>query len=211
MHLRHVGAPQHEHVGGFDVIVAAHRFVDAESAHESRDRRRHAVARIGIDIVGAEAGLEQLGGGIAFPDRPLPGAEHADAAWAALFQCVLELDRHDVEGFVPRDRRELPVLVVFAVRFAQHRLGQPVVAVHDLGEEVTLHAIQAAIDLGLDVAVGRNDPLFLGRHHDAASGAAESAGCLVPLQFGFGPCRDQVRRDRGRRHAAGQRRHGGGF
>ena len=82
VHLGHVRAPQHERVGGLDVVVAAHRLVDAEGAHEAGDGRRHAVARVGIDVVGAEAGLEQLGRGIAFPDRPLAGAEHADAARA---------------------------------------------------------------------------------------------------------------------------------
>ena len=46
MHLGHVRAPQHERVGRLDVVVAAHRLVDAEGAHEARDRRRHAVARV---------------------------------------------------------------------------------------------------------------------------------------------------------------------
>ena len=211
MHLRHVGAPQHEGIGGFDVVVAAHRLVDAEGAHEADGRGRHAVARIGIDIVGAEAGLEQLERGIAFPDRPLAGAEHADAARTALLQRVLEFHRHDVEGFVPRDRRELAVLVVFAVRLAQHRPRQPVVAVHDLGEEIALHAIEAAIDLGLDVAVGRDHAIVLGRHHHAATGAAEAARRLVPLQFAFAALGDEVCGQRRRRHAAGKCRHGGSF
>ena len=86
VHLGHVRAPQHERVGGLDVVVAAHRLVDAEGAHEADRGRRHAVARVGIEIVGAEARLHQLQCGIAFPDRPLPGAEHADAARAALLQ-----------------------------------------------------------------------------------------------------------------------------
>ena len=84
MHLRHVRAPQHERIGSLDVVVAAHRLVDAERAHEAGDGRGHAVARIGIEVVGAEAGLEELGGGVALPDRPLAGAEHADRRWAAL-------------------------------------------------------------------------------------------------------------------------------
>jgi hypothetical protein len=80
VHLGHVGAPQHEGVGMLDVVIAAHRLVDAEGAHEAGHGRGHAVARVGVEVVGAEAGLHQLGGGIAFPDRPLAGAEHADAA-----------------------------------------------------------------------------------------------------------------------------------
>ena len=35
VHLGHVGAPQHEGVGLLDVVVAAHRLVDAEGAHEA--------------------------------------------------------------------------------------------------------------------------------------------------------------------------------
>ena len=109
------------------------------------------------------------------------------------------------------DRRELAVLVVFAVGLAQHRLGQPVMAVHDLGEEIALHAIEAAIDLGLDVAVGRDHAVVLGRHHHAAAGAAEPAGGLVPLQFAHGAFGDEVGGERRHRHAAGQRRHRGGL
>ena len=60
MHLRHVGAPQHERIRGLDVVVAAHGLVNAEGAHEADRGRRHAVARIRIDVVGAEAGLEQF-------------------------------------------------------------------------------------------------------------------------------------------------------
>ena len=85
--------------------------------------RRHAVARVGIEVVGAEAGAHQLGGGVAFPDRPLAGAEHADGGRALLLQHPLRLRRHHVEGFVPGDRREFAVLVVDAVLLAQQRLS----------------------------------------------------------------------------------------
>ena len=149
--------------------------------------------------------------GIAFPDRPLAGAEHADAGRPALLQRGLELLRHDVEGLVPRHRRELAVLVVLAVRLAQHRLGQTVVAVHDLGEEIALHAVEAAIDLGLDVAVGRDDAVFLGRHHDAAAGAAEPARGLVPFQFADVALGDEIGGARHGRHASRQGRHRGGL
>ena len=192
MHLRHVRAPQHKGIGGFDVVVAAHRLVDAEGADEPDRGGRHAVPRIRVDIVGAETGFHQLERGIAFPDRPLTGTEHADAAGPALFQRVLELDRHDVEGFVPRHRRELAVFVVLAVGLAQHRLGQAVMAVHDLGKKIALDAIEAAIYLRLDVAMRGNDAVFLGRYHDAAAGAAEAAGGLVPLQLVGGALGDEV-------------------
>ena len=211
VHLRHVGAPQHEGIGGFDVVVAAHRLVDAEGAHEADRGGRHAVARIRIEIVGTKAGLHQLERGIAFPDRPLTRAEHADAAGPALLQRGLEFLRHDVEGFLPRHRRELAVLVIFAVRFAQHRLGEAVMAIHDLGEEIALHAVEAAVDLGLDVAMSCDHAVFLGRHHDAATGAAEPARRLVPFQLALRALGDKVRRKRRRRNSSRQRRHRGGL
>ena len=167
------------------------------------------MARIRVDVVGAEAGLVQFEGGVAFPDRPLARAEHADAARTALLQRVLELHRHDVEGFVPRYRRELAVLVVLAVGLAQHRPRQAVVAVHDLGQEIALHAVEAAIDLGLDVAMRGDDAVFLGRHHDAAAGAAEPTGRLVPLQFALFALGDQIGCRCRDGHAAGQCRHRG--
>ena len=86
VHLRHVRAPQHERVGGLEIVVAAHRLVHAEGAHEGDGGGRHAVARIGIEIVGAEAGAHQFRRGIALEDRPLPGAEHADRGRALLLQ-----------------------------------------------------------------------------------------------------------------------------
>jgi hypothetical protein len=89
VHLGHVRAPQHEGVGLLDVVVAAHRLVDAEGAHEAGHRRGHAVAGVGVEVVGAEAGLHQLGGGIAFPDRPLAGAEHGDGARPLAFSAAL--------------------------------------------------------------------------------------------------------------------------
>ena len=87
VHLGHVRAPQHEGVGSLEIVVAAHRLVHAECPHEGVGGRRHAVARIGIEVVGAEAGPHQLGRGIAFdrwstgrsrtcrlPSAPFPSA-----------------------------------------------------------------------------------------------------------------------------------------
>ncbi|MCY1439065.1 hypothetical protein D9M71_552850 [compost metagenome] len=140
------------------------------------------MAGVGVDVVAAKAGLHQLVGGVAFPHRPLPGAEHADRFRALVFQCFLVLGGHDVEGLVPTDRLELALLVVLAVAHAQQRLGQAVVAVHDLRQEVALDAVEAAIDLRLDVAMGRHHAVVAGGDHHAAAGAAKPARRLVPVQ-----------------------------
>ena len=75
MHLRHIRPPQHEGIGVFQVVIHPHRLVHAEGAHETNHRRCHAVAGIGVDIIGAQPGLDELGRGIALPHRPLSGGE----------------------------------------------------------------------------------------------------------------------------------------
>ena len=210
MHLGHVRAPQHESVGSLEVVVTSHRLVDAERTHEAGRGGRHAVARIGIDIVRTKAGFEQFDGRVAFPHRPLTGAEHADSGGTLLLQGRLEFFRHDIERFVPGDRRELTRLVVFAVLLAQQWLRQSILAIHDLGKKIALDAIEASIDLGLDVAMRRNDTTVLGRNHHAASRAAEPARRLVPSEFGLGSVGDDLGTC-GRRHAGRCRCRQGGL
>ena len=60
VHLRHIGAPQDECVGLLDIVIAAHRLIDAEGAYEATHGGGHAVAGIGVDIVGTEPGLHQF-------------------------------------------------------------------------------------------------------------------------------------------------------
>lgn len=208
MHLRHVGAPQHEGVGGFDVVIHAHRLVGAEGAHEGEHRRGHAVPRVGVDVVGAQPGLEQLAGGVALPDRPLAGAEHRHALRPVVANGLLELLRHQIQRLVPGDRLEIAALVVDPVALAQHRPGQPVLAVEDLGEEVALDAVEAAIDLRVDVTVGGHDAIVLGRHHHAAAHPAEATRRLVPVQLGQLGVGDQVAGAGWDGHAGGGSRHG---
>ncbi|MNS92246.1 hypothetical protein D3C72_1263750 [compost metagenome] len=211
MHLGHVRAPEHESVRGLDVVIAAHRLIHAEGAHEAHHGRRHAVAGVGVDVVGAEPGLEQLVRGVAFPDRPLAGAEHADGARPLGLQGGLELLRHDVERLVPADRLELALLVVLAILHAQQWLGEAVAAVHDLRQEVALHAVDAAIDLGLDIAVGGDHLAVAGCHHHPAPGAAETAGRLVPLEAGHVRFGDEVAGGAEDRQADGRSGDGGGI
>ncbi len=183
MHLRHVRAPEHERVGRLEIVVAAHRLVHAEGPHECECRRRHAVARVGIEVVGAEAGAHQFGGGVAFPHGPLARTEHSDSRRSLLFQSLLGADSHDVERLVPAHRRELAVLVKDAILLAQQRHGEAVAAVHDLGEEIALDAVEAAVHLRQRVAVGGDHLAFLHADHHTASGAAKPARRLRPFDF----------------------------
>jgi len=184
VHLRHVRAPQHERVGVFDIVVTAHRLVGAEGAHETHRGRGHAVARVGVEVVGAKARLHQLERGVAFPHGPLARAEHPDRFRPLVLEHPLELLGHHVEGLVPGHGRELAVLGVLAVLHAQQRLRQAIAAVHDLGQEITLDAVQALVDLGVEVAVRGHHLVVLDGHVHAAAGAAESTGRLGPLELG---------------------------
>src|SRR3954469_16817895 len=84
-------------------------------------------------------------------------------------------------------------------------------AVHDLGEEIALDAVEAAIDLRLDVAMGGDDAVLLGGDHDAAARPAEPARRLVPFELGYRAFGDEVRRHRRSGHAACQGRRCGGL
>ena len=119
VHFGHVRSPQHEAVGLLEIVVAAHGFVHAEGAHEGIGRRGHAMAGIGVQIVGAESGAHQLGGGVTFPHRPLPRPEHAHRSGALGLQCRLPFLGHDGKGLVPRDGGKRAVFVVCAVGHAQ--------------------------------------------------------------------------------------------
>src|SRR5262249_60505961 len=57
----------------------------------------------------------------------------------------------------------------------------------------------------------RDDPAVFGRDHDAATGAAEATGRLVPLQFGEGSVGNQILCGGGSRQSSSSRCHGGGF
>ena len=189
VHLGHVRAPEHEGIRLLKIVITAHRLVDAEGAHEGGDGRGHAVAGVRVEIVRQEAGLHQLDGGIAFPHGPLAGTEHADRSRALLLQGRLEFLGHDVEGFVPAYGLEFAVLVVFAVGLAQQGLGQPVAAIDDLGQEVTLDTVQPAVYGRVRVALGCDHAAVLGADQHAAAGAAKPAGRLVPADAGGGRLR----------------------
>ena len=139
---------------------------------------------VGVDVVGAEAGLVELGCRIAFPDRPLPRTEHADAGRAVGLERRFPFLGHDVECLVPTDRRELAVFVVFAVLHAQQRLRQAIGAVHDLRQEVTFDAVQAAIDLRIGIALCCHHPAILHADQYGTTRAAEAADTLVPANGG---------------------------
>ena len=139
------------------------------------------MARVRVQVVGTEAGLHQLGGGIAFMDRVLAGAEDGNAVRALFLHRPAHLLFHDVKRLFPGNGNELALLVELAVGHAQQRLGQTVLAVVDLAVEITLDAVQALVHRRGGIAFGGDDTAILGGDHDAATRAAEATDTLVPL------------------------------
>ena len=196
VHLGHVGAPQHKGIGVLKVVVATHRLVNAKGAHETRYRAGHAVARVGVDVVGAKPRLEQFGSGITFPDRPLARAKHADGFGAIGLECGLGFGFHDVKGLIPSDVGKFTVFVKLAVFHAQQRLRQAVFAVHDLAQKVTLDAIEPLVHRCVRVALGGDNFVVFGANQHAAAGAAKTAHALVPahaVHAGWGGLRQRLR------------------
>ncbi len=151
------------------------------------------MARVGIQVVRPEPRPHQLGCRIALEDGPLARAEHADGGGSLVLQHPLGLRGHGIEGFLPADRGELAVLGIDPVLLAQQGLGQAVLAIHDLGQEIALDAVQAPVHLGQQVAMGGDDPALLDAHHDAAAGAAKAAGRLGPGDLqGFDAAGDRL-------------------
>ena len=160
---------------------------------------------LGSRLLERKPALIELGGGIALPDRPLARAEHADVDGPPFFSAAFHFSAMMSKACVPGDRRELAVLVELAVLHAQQRLGQPVLAVHDLGQEIALDAVEAAVDRRIGIALGGDDAAVLGADEHAAAGAAEAARRPCPSG-----CRRSCRRGRlSRRPPAQARRRSG--
>jgi hypothetical protein len=67
-----VGADQHQEIGLVEILIAAGHGVGAEGAALAGDRRRHAQARIGIDIRAADESLHQLVGDVIVSVKSCP-------------------------------------------------------------------------------------------------------------------------------------------
>ena len=73
-----VGADQHDQIGLIEILVDAGHRVGAEGAAMAGDRRRHAQARIGVDIGRADEALHQLVGDVIVLGQQLAGEIERD-------------------------------------------------------------------------------------------------------------------------------------
>jgi hypothetical protein len=83
--------------------------------------------RVRIQVVGSEAGAHELGRGIAFEDRPLSRAEHAERSRALFPEYGFRTRGHHVESLVPSDGREFAVFVEDPVLHAQKGCRETVI------------------------------------------------------------------------------------
>jgi len=83
---------------------------------------------------------------------------------------------------------KLAVFVKLAVFHAQQRLRQPVLAVHDFAQEVTLDAIEPLVHRRIRVALRGDDFVVFGTNQYAAAGAAKTAHALVPAHAVHAGC-----------------------
>ena len=175
VHLGHVVAPEHEHVGVVDVLVAAHRLVQAEGRHEAGDGARHAEAGVGLDVVGPDAGLHELGGDVAVRDGPLPGAVDRHGVLAVALDRLGHLRGHQVEGLLHRHRDERAVL-------PDQRPGEAVLAVEGHHGVIALDAAEALVHGARRVALDGDGAPPGHADQEAAADAAEPARRLLPRE-----------------------------
>src|SRR5262245_24096098 len=76
--LEGVGADEEEAVGEVDVLIAARRLVLAEDADVAGGGRGHAKPWVAVDVVRADARLEELVGRVALLGEELAGAVEGD-------------------------------------------------------------------------------------------------------------------------------------
>ena len=176
----HVVAPEHHGVALFDVVIDVHRFVHTEGLVKAHHGRGHAKTRVGVDVVGAETGLEKLGGRVGFGNRVLARADDGHAFGALGLVDASELTFHFVERRLPAHGHELAVLVELAVLHTHQRLREAVLSVENLGVEVALDAVQTAVDGRVGIALGGDDAPVHGADLQTAARTAEAAHTLVP-------------------------------
>ena len=175
VHLRHVVAPEDEHVSRLQVVVVPHGLVHPEAGEEPGHRAGHAEAGVGFHVVRAHPGAEPLAGHVAVRERPLPGAVDGDGRRSVGLERLFELRGHQPEGFIPSGFLEFSAA-------ANERRRQTVFAVEDGGQAVALDAKQAAVHRAQFVSRHRLHLAVLDAHHDSAADPAKTARRFRPSQ-----------------------------
>ncbi len=113
---REVGPDQHDEIGQLEIFIRAGHRVRAEGAFVAGHRRRHAQARVGIDICRADESFHQLVGDVVVLGQDLTGDIERNGVGPVLSESLSKARRHEVERCVPartlamNHRVEHPVL-----------------------------------------------------------------------------------------------------
>ena len=182
----HVVAPEHHRVALFNIGVDVAGFVNAEGLIKAHNGGSHTEARIRVNVVGAEPSLHEFTGAVRFRNRVLAGTDDGDAFRTLCVVGAAQLFLHFVESYFPAHRLKAPVLVEFAVLLTHQGLREAVLAVENLGVEVTLNAVKTAVHRGFGVTLGGHDAAVEGADLQAAARAAEAADALLPADAGIG-------------------------
>ena len=153
----HVAAHQHDEIGFVDILVAAGHDVLAIGADVPRDRRRHAQARIGVDVGAADEAFHQLVGHVVIFRQKLAGDVQRDGVWAVSSNDLSKTIGDQVERLVPAGGSA-----------ANLRLQQTVVVHERLAKRRPLGAKPAAIGGMVGVAAYRS---VRGDDHSAPNAA----------------------------------------
>ena len=182
-----IGADQDDEVGRFDIVVAGRHDILTEAADVTGDSARHAEARVGVDVGGADEALHQLVGDIIIFGEQLAGDVESDAVRSVLRNGFSKAVRDEGERLVPAR----PPL-------ADHRVEQPSLQAERLAEMRALRAQLAAVGRMVRVACNGDAAVLRDARLDAAADAAIGAGRADRVHERFRPPRPALRRRLGR-------------
>ena len=109
---RRVRPQQQEAVGQADVGVRRRRAVEAERAAVAGDRRGHAQARVGVDVVRAEKALGELVDRVVVLGQQLAGDVEGDGVGPVFVDDRVDTAGERAEHVLPADRLQSRVAVI---------------------------------------------------------------------------------------------------
>lgn len=145
MHFSHVVAPGDKNVGVIDVVVTAHRLVQAETGQKPCYRAGHAESGICFHIVGADAAFEQLGCRISIGNRPLSGPVYRHRIFSVVLDGLFHCRGHEIEGLLYGNLDQLTV-------FPDKGFFYSVPAVEDLDGIIAFGTGKSLIDAAIGIA-----------------------------------------------------------
>ncbi len=169
-----VRADQHDHLGQFEVVVAAGHQVFAEGALVAGDAGGHAQARIGVDVRAADIALHEFVGDVVILGQQLARHVQRHRIRAVLGDDGSEAAGHPVERLVPAGAAHGAAVVAI---LAHHRVQQAPVEVQGFAQRRALDA-QASLVRRVGGIAGddRDSPRAHGGGHAAADAAIWTGG-----------------------------------